>query len=125
MVGQAFLPVSDSAAFFRISGRLGNGKNAVPLADPTTDKNVYPTGKTGEHARPTQQEYQSQWDLLSRLPANQAEKAVAEQAVEQDVGAVGAALGFHRGIRVGAESAEAEEVGGFGWQRQGGLFGAD
>ena len=46
VVGQAFLPVSGSAAEpSGSSGRLGDGRNAIPLPAPTTGKNACPTKK--------------------------------------------------------------------------------
>src|SRR5690349_17844637 len=52
VVGQAFLPVSVLLQFQEFSGRLGDGRNAVPLAAPRADRNVYPTKEECRSARP-------------------------------------------------------------------------
>src|SRR4051794_17412288 len=45
VVRQAILPVPGFAPSPEGSGRLGDGRNAVPLAKPATDRNVYPTNR--------------------------------------------------------------------------------
>src|SRR5881394_660504 len=85
VVGQAFLPVSPwvgvmtggtgilACLWFcsnpRISGRLGDGRNAIPLAAPTTGKNAYPTRAAVTSHSPTRHR-QECLSHQGRMPAH-------------------------------------------------------